>query len=92
MAAQPKFNVVGILHDNAERTQFTRVPGMTWTVAEVRAGLLGGVNGSGVKVAGGWHNVECATCGESGEWCPDIVKVLSTKPEGRAWIDAKRSA
>lgn len=68
-----------------------RVP-MDVNAAQVRAGLLGGTNGQGQVVRGGWDAAECQGCGDAAEWCPDLVKVLESTPEGRAWVAERRAA
>lgn len=62
------------------------VPMTDITPAQLRAGLVGGLNGQGVWVAGGWDSATCDTCGDHAVFCPDLRKALDATPEGRAWV------
>lgn len=77
MAARPtRFAVTGLLADNAARTSFTKVPGLVLSKSEVVAALVGGKNGAGEVVPGGWADLLCDTCGDRAHWCPDLRAVL----------------
>jgi len=81
------FAATGILRNDVAGSSFTSVPGLTLTVAELRASLQGGVNGQGQVVAGGWHDMICDECGESAHWCPTMRKVLD-----RDFVEARLEA
>jgi hypothetical protein len=68
-----------------------RVP-MDVTTAQLRSGLLGGVNGQGQQVPGGWDGAECRECGEAAEWCPELRRALEGKPEGLTWVAERRAS
>lgn len=66
------------------------VPMTDVTPVQLRAGLLGGLNGQGQQVPGGWDEATCQSCGDSAAWCPDLRRALEATPEGQAWVAARR--